>query len=248
MAHPGSILVIVPTYGHFEYAKRAVESLVTHTPKDKLQIALVDDASPDWPTDWSDWPRFAGYRARYEHNGGLTRSWNYGLWLAREAGCEFAACGNSDLVFTQGWYEPLVRAVTEHGYDLIGPVTNAPGHHRPQDASRYAPVCPDDLDASLAATARRLRRYNRPTPCRFINGFFMFARTATWWENRFSESHCFNPKNRMTGNEDELQARWRARRQRIGFHPGSFVFHYRSVSRPRALENRASRGYMRMSK
>jgi hypothetical protein len=35
----------------------------------------------------------------------------------------------------------------------------------------------------------------------------------------------------MTGNEDELQSRWRAKGMKFAAALGSFIFHYRSVSR-----------------
>ena len=73
----------------------------------------------------------------------------------------------------------------------------------------------------------------------------MLAKTNTWHANAFSAATVFNPKYKLTGNEHELQDRWSARGMKIGFVTRSFVFHYRSVSRPDMLSAPNSRGAVR---
>jgi hypothetical protein len=104
-----------------------------------------------------------------------------------------------------------------------------------------------DDPAELTKVADYLSLAHSVGPCPAIeapiNGFFMFAKTAKWWEGRYDDQHVFCPVNEvdsrgrrnrtplMTLNEEELQARWRTKGLRVGFTPASFIFHYRAVSR-----------------
>lgn len=232
-----SCCVIIPTFGHFDYALAAARSALA----DPLTAVLVvDDASPDWASS-----PFPGYRGlgterlfvhRFPQNGGLTRSWNFGLRWAKAAGCEFACCTNSDVLFPLGWDKAL-RVGIHAGWGLLGPVSNAPGvtSRGLQEVWRY---CPDyhvsDEPRKISKTLETL--YNRhhgevvESP---INGFCLFASVEGWFRHAFDPENCFNPdkKHRMTLNEDELQGRWRRAGAKVGIALDSFVFHYRSVSR-----------------
>ena len=59
----------------------------------------------------------------------------------------------------------------------------------------------------------------------------MVARTRTWWSGAYDKDHVFDPSHPMTENEMELEMRWSMVGRRFAIAPGSFVFHYRSVSR-----------------
>lgn len=112
-------------------------------------------------------------------------------------------------------------------------MTNAPGHRQIQQISRSLPGYKvSDADVAIDAVQLQLQdqRYNRVVPGG-INGFCMVARTADWWAGAFSTDAVFNPIKKMTGNEDELQRRWEAKKMRMASARNSFVFHYRSVSR-----------------
>jgi GT2 family glycosyltransferase len=239
------LLFILPTYGHFAYARRCLESFVNHTPQDMYYVLVIDDGSPDWfEQRTQDWPFLPVSYIHYTHNLGLTRSWNHGLSLARRLGFEYTLCGNSDLLFTDGWYEPMKDALET--FDLVGPVTNAPGHASWQNVNHVYDFQLSDDPQYLNKVALSLRGYKQPAvSCRFVNGFCLMAKTKTWWANAFDRDFVFDPKCRLTGNEDELQKRWNRRGCKIGFVPRSFVFHYRSVSRPQALSQPESTGAYR---
>src|SRR5688572_15499021 len=245
MNHGPELLLILPTYGHFDYAFKCAESFVNTTKHISTQIFIVDDNSPEWwKVDWQNWPGYI-HIAHYTNHDGLTRSWNSGLRFAKSIQAKYTVCGNSDLIFTPGWYEPLKRAIDE-GCDLVGPVSNAPGHCHWQNAADFcADVISDDVD-TLNRNALILRR--RPFEVVYhyrINGFFMMAATHTWWRGAYDDLHVFNPSCKLTGNEDELQKRWLAKDMQIGYVPQSYIFHYRSVSRPEALSKPESKGAFR---
>src|SRR5581483_4118575 len=84
-----------------------------------------------------------------------------------------------------------------------------------------------------AADLRGRYRATEHVAVEAVNGFFMMARTARWWEGRFDREHVFDPAPHfaLTGNEDELQRRFRAAGWRSVVSLCSFIFHYRSVTR-----------------
>lgn len=61
---------------------------------------------------------------------------------------DYACCTNNDTVFTPGW-DVTLRAALSRGFDLVGPVTNAPGSEKAQDVSNFMPndVLSDDESA-----------------------------------------------------------------------------------------------------
>ena len=237
---PAKIAVAIPTYNKFAYARRACLSALKHT-KSPIRLYVIDDASPKYQQqNWDLWkqgiPDDVLRFHHFEKNGGLTRSWNTALQWAREEGCEYTVCTNSDILFTPHWEEGLLHQL-DRGYHLVGPVSNAPGQTNGgrQRVGNFFPGYKVTDDAAyLAKVARYLRAkqsLDKIVGGLPINGFFMIAKTSVWWEGAFDDKHVFNPAKKMAGNEDELERRWRKRGFKIGFVPSSFVFHYRSVSR-----------------
>lgn len=251
-----TIAVIVPTYGHFEYAARAVESAYHNTTACVPRVVVVDDASPEWVIlDEEDAPgRLRSvleaippenkYVHRFDKNGGLTRSWNTGLDVAASLRCDYACCGNSDLIFTPGWDRALILAL-QRGAALVGPVTNAPGSEATQNIRQHWPDYQlRDDHWYLSQIAEALwAEYEDTFKAATLNGFCMVARTEVWHSNAYDRDNVFCPRNDfnsrgqrnptplMTLNEYELQRRWHKAGLKTGYCPGSFVFHYRSVSR-----------------
>ncbi len=236
------IAFILPIYGKYDFARRCAISFFEFSPPDSFCV-IVDDASPDFNRESVAWlrelPKDRFEFFRFETRGGLTRSWNWGLIQADRLGAEYACPGNSDLLFTEGWHIPLIHHLS-HSFDLVGPITNAPGWRRDplgeqrQNAFYYDPnYAASDSPEDLAAAATFFRQ-KYPIDVVFesaINGFFMMAKTAVWKSGAFDAAHVFNPSFPLVGNEDELQERWRRMNRRIGHAPSSFVFHYRAISR-----------------
>ncbi len=239
-----NLLVVIPTYGQLDYGVEAARTALTHTPG--CTVLVVDDCSPEWNSfDKKRFPTGTRFH-RFGKNGGLTRSWNLGLRVARDEKFEFACCTNSDVLFTPSWADPLVWA-TGHGAHLVGPLTNAPGHQAKQQVKRHLPdfVVRDD-PAYLAEQAQKLSVRNRFTFTEMrLNGFCLFARTDVWWAGAFSPTDVFNPKFKLTKNEDELQGRWLKAGRVCAMVPTSFVFHYRGVTRKGATRGREGKGWYR---
>lgn len=246
--------VVIPTYGHLDYARSAVDSLFACTPKEFEPVAIVvDDATPHFHEEYAKvfhsvkQEPWAGqlHSMHFQVNGGLTRSWNAGILALANVQCTHIVATNSDILFTPYWWNDLLHATDAEDFALVGPVTNAPGTEAHQCVTNFDPSfkVSDDwqyLDTVAAALRSEWFEEVREAP---LNGFFLFAQTKRWLAGMYDHQHVFCPRNErnskgepnptplMTLNEYELQRRWKEKGWKIGFCPGSFVFHYRAVSR-----------------
>jgi glycosyltransferase involved in cell wall biosynthesis len=235
------IAVIIPVYEKYLYALRAVESCFKYT--SNCLVIVEDDASPDFSADMYNGARYIKEDGSAVHvnvfpkNGGLTRSWNHGLRVARDMGADYCVCGNSDIVFTEGWSKGLIHALN-NGYHLVGPLSNAPGttcpSGRAQVDKHFKGYETTDDSEYLNKVARSLGRTNaKKVIAGPVNGFFQMASLPTWWEKPYDDKNVYSThgRHRMTGNEDELQRRWRKAGRKTGIALSSFIFHYRAVTR-----------------
>lgn len=258
----GELLLVVPTFRHFDYASRTLSTAVESHPG--VRVLVVDDGSPDWPGE-AFFSAIAPGRVachRFAKNDrNITRSWNYGARLARDLGLQYVAFGNSDLKFPVGWWPPVRDVLADERLHLAGPLTNAPGHRRLQLFSRYlrnfyplgvVPLLSDD-DKVIAAVLRALsRRFGaRPEPMAgHINGFLTIGKTEVLWRHAHDADHVFNPgvRYKMVRSEDELCGRWLTKGLKVGAVPNSYVFHYRGVSRPEGRKGPQADGLFRPAK
>lgn len=246
---------VCPTYQAHElhaYTERAISSFFKTTPNGV--VILVDDASPDWDSYklkldalCSDLGVSDRLRViHFESSGKLTRSWNTGLRMATHLKLDYAIAGNNDIVFTPKWYAGLLHALN-NGYDLVGPLSNAPGVTAKgvQEIRHYTDkYLLSDNPSTLNKIAEDI--YTRhlgkviETP---INGFFQMAKVSSWVAGKYNKSDFYRPVNKftskgkvnrtplMTLNEDELQGRWRKLNMKSAVVCSSYIFHYRAVSR-----------------
>ena len=240
--------IIVPTFGHFDFALRAARSAVEYTRG--AAIILVDDASSDFTKQkWEKWPQLA-VKHHFIKRKGLTRSWDFGIGKALALGCRWVCLANSDVLFTPGWAESIIAGL-EAGCSLAGPLTNAPGHRRSQQVRRHlADYRLTDDPTYLADVARRLRdKYPAQTYwCEPINGFCMTARVEDFDKHRFDKEHFLDPRYALMKNEDNLIGRWRKLGLHSGIVPSAFVWHYRGVSRRSSVYGREGDGWYRPHK
>lgn len=251
------ILIVIPTYKHFEYALMAVKSAMSCTHQLKPHVLVVDDATPHKFFDAQSIAAMQEVIGKpvdqwlkiFPSNGGLTRSWNFGISIASERRYTYCCVTNSDVVFAPGWDIEIVNAL-QSGIDLVGPVTNAPGTNTEQYVGRYAVTynkvtAEKDIEAVQRELSAVQKGRVKPTT---LNGFCLIAKTQTWCDNAFELGNAFRPRNDfnskgqpnptplMTLNEYELQKRWHAAGLKTAAALGSYVFHYRAVSRGDAFK------------
>jgi glycosyltransferase involved in cell wall biosynthesis len=250
---PIRIAFVCPVYAAEELLDYTLQALTTffRTTADGVAI-VVDDGSESWTSNLEDelravskWPGQQLHLYHFPKWGGLTRSWNMGLSIAQQLGVEYAIAGNNDILFPDYWYEGLLAALN-NGYDMAGPVSNAPGVSAKglAEVSRYLPDYQlTDNHGYLNEVSKRLRE----RPLQFVeaqvNGFFQMAKMSTWVDGKFDAQHFYRPRNThtsrgvkirdplMVGNEDEIQGRWSRLGWKAAVVPSSFIFHYRAVSR-----------------
>jgi hypothetical protein len=226
---------------------KAVQTAIANTP-DSL-VMVVDDASPEWREDiWQKFPQHRLILHRFPKNDkNLTRSWNWGLSKAKELGIPLTVVTNSDVMFPAGWSRTLSRTLLEGRADLVGPVTNAPGHKPKQQIARIMKGYKITDDLKYLDSVQKFVEVKYPQELWFttVNGFCMAAKTDTWFSGAFNSECVFNPKHKMTKNEDELEGRWLKMGKTIAICPSSFVWHYRSVTR---RPNGKDRGAFRLKK
>lgn len=257
-----TLLIVVPVYGHFDYAASAVSSALQSSQAFKTTVAVIDDASPE-AVDISHplQHQFAQYaktvrhfqethdptsivQMRFDEGGGLTRSWNAGLTYARDHGFDYCCVTNSDVIFAPGWDVEILEGLKK--FALVGPVTNTPGDSKHQQVSRYSKKYSKtwaDSFGHIADVQMDLTRLRGKYFECHLNGFCTVAKTSTWWNHSFDATHVFRPRNDFhvngqknndplnAGNEDELQRRWQAKHLKRAACLGSYVFHYRAVTR-----------------
>jgi GT2 family glycosyltransferase len=235
-----NVLVVIPSYGHFDFVRKTILSLHWAAADDASipDYLIVDDASEEWEQiDWNLFPNPSCPKIHFEIRAGLTRSWNEGLIVARERGYTYAICANSDLVFAPGSIESLCGAL-DSGVALAGPLTNAPGFCRWQDVRSFLGKGEHQINDSpknISQIALHLAALDiEPIQCP-LNGFCLAAKTETWWSHSISRSVVFNPSLPLEHNEVELQNRWYRAGAKTAMIVQSYVFHYRSVSRPKGL-------------
>lgn len=234
------LAVIFPVYGQFDYALDSLRTLARHANGLPTLAIVVDDFSPSRPANIQQeyLKAVAGSSVEllyHEHtrNFGISGSWNWGLLQANQREIPYTVAGNSDVLFTPKWWEPLIKAL-ENGYSMVGPITNAPGDQKSQNVDRYFPgyrVTDDDRYLLKVADYVAEHHANKVIETS-VNGFFMMAAREVWLRHTHERTRAvFSPKLRMLGSEYHLQKRLHSIGQKTGIVPSSFIFHYRSVSR-----------------
>jgi hypothetical protein len=97
-------------------------------------------------------------------------------------------------------------------------------HYKLTDSRLHLDSTAIELRERYAGTVKSVKQ---------INGFFMMAKTKTWWDGAYNSEYVINPKELMNNGAYELQGRLRKRGLKIGIVPSAFIFHYRAVSRGR---------------
>lgn len=98
------VSVIIPLYGQLAYTLNCIDSLFRHATRQRVEIIVVDDVSPDCTCDFL--PQVHGLRYhRQPVNGGFIQSCNTGMAKARGRYVLFL---NNDTRVVAGWLDALV--------------------------------------------------------------------------------------------------------------------------------------------
>ncbi len=240
---------VMPVKGHFDYAKAAIESLLVGTPGAVLTVYVVEDGKDPRNPDWlpkATYPHRIVYAA-LQDDYGPTAGWNYGMAKAVREN-DFVVMGNDDVLVPSGWWEDLYYGCQNHTLDFVGPLSNSPGttnlqQHILQHLEDYK--LDDSLEAINQTQARLQTDHRHKFRSGTANGFFIAAMSDRWCSVAYDldqdlifpsaifrlPSGRANPSPTITGQEDWLHQHARILDFRMGLSTGTFVFHYRSVTR-----------------
>lgn len=239
---------VMPVKGHVEYARAAIESLVAGSDGAILTVYVVEDGktpSPDWLPQVG-YPHSVDYVALGDDLG-PTAAWNHGLSRAIVRN-DFVVMGNDDVLAPKGWWKDLFYACDTRVLDFVGPLSNSPGTtNGQQHVTHYLPdyTLQDDVGAIDQVQGRLQADHHHKFRVGAANGFFIAALSKRWRAVAYdaergqifpAEIHRMpsgrvNPTPLVTGQEDWLHQHARMLDFRMGISPGTFVFHYRSVTR-----------------
>lgn len=220
--------IVIPVYNAYAAVERCLESVIRHTPLDRVRVLVIDDGSSD--------PRIAELLDRYrkqhgmamlrnDANIGYTKTVNRGIaW----AGCDDVVLLNSDTVVTPEWLAGL-RTVAYQAKD-IGTVTamsdNAGAFSFPEMDRPNMPhsnCSPDEHAIAVVRAAFDCTPVEVPTG----SGFCMLIRRALIDVIGVFDHEAFP---RGYGEENDFCMRALRAGWRNVVSPWSFVFHERSAS------------------
>lgn len=233
------ISIAITCYNQWAYTDQALRSALKTVGgcKDfECRLALFDDCSTDSTQEKMSGEFSNVFYYRSSRNIGLTALWNSAYQTFKSSDILFIV--NNDVIFPSGWLRPLVEGIMQSGADMVGPITNGPGHIAEQDVRNFIPNYRANDDHEHIERTQSKLSGKQPFQLPRINGFCLgfdtnFLATSSTTSGRNDEP--FDPSNRNFGNEDEIQDRMSPLALAV---PSSFVFHYKRISitgRPRGF-------------
>jgi len=112
-----AVSIVIPVYGHHEHTFNCLRSLARFTALARVEVIVVDDASPEPAAETLDGVRGVQF-LRAAVNGGFIASCNLGAAAARG---DFLVLLNNDVQVTEGWLEALLAVFdTRPDAGLVG--------------------------------------------------------------------------------------------------------------------------------
>ena len=114
------ITIITAVYNQLPLTQAYWASLLKHPPNDRWEIIWVDDCSTDGTREWLKSIESENCRVILNtKNQGFAANNNLG---ARHASGELLCLLNNDIILITGWFEPMLRALSQN--DAVGIVGN----------------------------------------------------------------------------------------------------------------------------
>ncbi len=138
-------------------------------------------------------------------NGGLTATWNAGVDLCIQRGCEMIFIINDDILINDTW-RFFVQSITDDDV-VYGPVTNNPGHAWVDQHERWMLKHLFGHNKKKQYSGNGKGRNEDVTHVGFVNGFCFGCTVRTFTNHMYDEKHYFDPDFPFGGNETEFQLR-----------------------------------------
>jgi GT2 family glycosyltransferase len=151
----------------------------------------------------------------------LTKKWNIAYRKFLQGDYDYLVISNNDVIFMDGWEEPLKAAFEDPKCGISGPMTNQPGHQP------YQKIPIDDPLNFINFSNERSPSGNGYL-VNFVNGFcFMLKRDRV---APIEDGVLFDEATESYGNEDEYQKRMRKKFPHAYAMEDSRAFHFKDVT------------------
>jgi len=212
--------VVITTHGYSGiYIKQCIECYMRYFPNSFICLFVNESQDKVVLNIEKEYPSIKYiYVTDQKAYGGLTGTWNKGIDMCFDHGCEVVILSNDDIFFDNSIYNIVNTAYKcSNQLKYFGPLTNNPG-------------------PSVANVKNQKAKLPRNKPgyvCKYkgakfnINGFFMVFPKKSLIENKFDEEHYFDPKYPFGGNEKEWFDRFIKKGGVPVITPRTFIYHYK---------------------
>lgn len=222
------VSIIIPCFNKVDYTVRCLTSLAEHTPADRYEVVIVDNASSDATPELCAQLDGDVVVIRNDENLGFSKACNQGAAAASGRHLLFL---NNDTEALPGWLDPMIDIIdAEAEVGAVGSKLLFP-----DDTLQHAGVIVTEVEGGVAISAThehyRLPKDHPPANVRrdmdIVTGAcVLFRREAFEAAGGFDEGY-------WNGYEDvDLCLTLRDAGWRVVYEPASTLYHHESVSGP----------------
>ncbi|HEU5188007.1 MAG TPA: glycosyltransferase [Candidatus Saccharimonadales bacterium] len=220
-------LIIIPSYNDFDVLQPLIESLHAHTPKDVLEVVIVDDYCQ--PENLAKLKTLESKNVTVfprKKNGGFAAAVNEGLRIALTRKLD-AILVNSDIIAKAGWFEALQFGAYNYHKDvgIVGPKLLYPDGRIQSAGSFRNPHAPEWFDHYYRFKPEDFGPANIPQYCLGVTGAVQYIKHQV-----LVDVGIFDPYPFAFEDMDLALRAWEKGYRSLYF-PDSTLYHMESVTR-----------------
>jgi GT2 family glycosyltransferase len=223
--------IVILNWNGLRYLKMFLGSVIQHSSGNGTAIYVADNGSTDGSAEWIENNFSNVILLRFDKNHGFAGGYNKALELIES---EFYLILNSDIEVTPGWLEPLISFM-ERNHDAAACQPKILSYHR-RNYFEYAGAAGGFIDRygypfcrgrMFSITEKDEGQYDKECDIFWTSGACMLVRAEAW-------KKCEGFDDDFFAHMEEIDLCWRFHNQgyRVGFVPGSKVFHVGGGSLP----------------
>lgn len=216
--------IVILNWNGLKYIKMFLGSVIENSSGDGIAIYVADNGSTDGSAEWIEKNYSNVTLLRFNENLGFAEGYNRALDLIES---EFYLILNSDIEVTPGWLWPLISFL-ERNPDAASCQPKILSYHR-RNKFEYAGAAGGFIDRYgypfcrgriFSKTEKDKGQYDKECDIFWSSGACMLVRADAWKKCRGFDGDFF-------AHMEEIDLCWRFHNQgyRVGFVPGSKVFH-----------------------
>lgn len=222
------VSIIIPCFNKVDYTVRCLTSLAEHTPADRYEVVIVDNASSDATPDLCAQLEGDVTAIRNDVNLGFSKACNQGAAAATGRHLLFL---NNDTEALPGWLEPMLDIIESE------PDVGAVGSKLlfPDDTLQHAGVIVTEVEGGvpISATHEHYRLPKDHPPANFRRDMDIVTGACVLFRREAFEAAGGFDEGYWNGYEDvDLCLSLRDAGWRVVYEPASSLYHHESVSGP----------------